>query len=123
MPRGRLPRLKRFRVSICMAKPSKQFRILHSDGTYGYISRKRAERCLEGGYAKLVRNGVIKLCSLPTSDSSPFRVRPAWGPAIAVIPASASDSGQSGFLRYPMPCGINSSPKFPGLFKVGAGLL
>ncbi len=33
------------------------------------------------------------------------------------------ESSQSGFLRYPLPWGVSTAPKFPGLFKVGAGLL
>jgi len=38
------------------------------------------------------------------------------------VRADIKDSGQSGFLRYPMIWGPNSHPSYPALSKDGAGL-
>lgn len=53
-----------------------------------------------------------------------FRQSPTIGRIVSrrVGEFSGSDSNQSGFLRYPVPCGITGSPKFPALAKQGAGL-
>lgn len=52
---------------------------------------------------------------------STLRQSPAFGPFVTCR-ADICDSGQAGFLRYPLPYGVNTQPRFPGLAKQGAGL-
>lgn len=105
-----------------MSKSKNQFRILEKDGTYGYISASRARHCLSMRLAVTVRKGVIQF--VPEPDAPKVCPRPLWGASLDVIPQSDTDSGQSGFLRYPPPA--FSSPRFgmrfPTLAKLGAGL-
>lgn len=105
-----------------MSKSKNQYRILEKDGSYGFISTSRARHCLSMGLAVTVRKGVIQF--VPEPDAPKVCPRPLWGAALEVIPASATDSGQSGFLRYPPPA-FNSTRfgmRFPTLSKLGAGL-
>ena len=100
-----------------MSKPKNKYRVVESDGTYTFISSSRAKHCVDKGYADLVRPLVIKFKPY-VEPTKPI----AWGAQLTVIPGSDSDSGQSGFLAYPQPCGLSTGPKFPGLYRDGAGL-
>lgn len=102
-----------------MSKPSKQYFVLNSDGSRGFISASRAKSCIDKGYAIEVRPRVVQF---RLENPAPVPSKPCWGPSLSVIHRSVVDSGQVGFLAYPQPCGTSVGPKFPGLFREGAGL-
>ena len=102
-----------------MSKPNKQYFVLNSDDSYGFISASRAKHCVAKGYAMEVRPRVVQF---KLAEAVPVPSKPLWGAALNVIPQSADDSGQSGFLAYPQPSGLSTGPRFPALARIGAGL-
>lgn len=95
------------------------------DGTRSFTSPKQAVKYLKRGMAHWDGECLV----FGAKSHSPIEETPEltshhWGPSLDIIaqPVDITDSGQSGFLRYPLPWGPNSHPDFIALSREGAGL-
>ncbi len=94
--------------------PQKTARVVHPDGSEGRLKIKRIREHQAVG-AGVWNDGVFIFAQVRKAAI-------VTAPRPVVSHRHIKDSGQYGFLRYPMPWGPNSHAKFPGLSRQGAGL-
>ncbi len=102
--------------------PAQTAKIVDSQGRESRLKLKRIKEFEKGGAGRWVDGAFV--FHRRYDCSALLRQSPDIGRIVSrrVDEFSGTDSHQSGFLRYPMPCGVSSSPKFPALARQGAGL-
>lgn len=94
-------------------------RIVDSHGNPGRLKLRRIREHEAAGAGKW-QDGTF-VFTRHAERSQTLRQSPAFGPFVPCR-VDIHDSGQSGFLRYPLAYGVTSQPKYPGLALQGAGL-
>ncbi len=102
--------------------PAQTAKIVDSQGRESRLKLKRIKEFEQNGAGQWIDGAFVFHRRFDCSAS--LRQSPTIGRIVSrrVDEFSGGDSGQSGFLRYPLACGITGSPKFPALARQRAGL-